>query len=81
MKTTVCNACHGLADADGYCLERCGDDGDTRCVDCVLSECHGPEGGEDCPCNYECHDIDDARGVPTLPMIPAVKAAVRTVRA
>ena len=69
---TACNACLGAADDDGFCLEGCCDDDDTRCVGCVMDGCHGPEGGEDCPCNYACHDSD----AETQPMERAAKVAV-----
>lgn len=58
------------AHADGLCLEGCCEDDDRRCVDCYMGGCPGQ--GEDCPCNYACHDSDGD----TQPMERAAKVAV-----
>ena len=50
----ACNMCLGAADTDGVCMEGCDNTDDDRCVDCYMSACNNS--GEECPCNYACHD-------------------------
>lgn len=51
------------------------DDDNAPCMDCELSGCPGE--GEDCPCNYACHEGEgEGEGDDTQPMAVAAKVAV-----
>ena len=48
------------------------DDDSGPCFDCLLIGCPGD--GEECPCNFACHEGDDEGD--TQPMAVAAKVAV-----